>query len=135
MPLDPCRLACRIRSTANTDSQEIDDGQGTIPGQRHVAFGIQPFRDAATRFAQSLGRLGSEAAMPIWLVRTTWNEDETEATEQWQVNADTAADALKEVTQHVRLPPHHVEGRLCLPDDTGRSIELQPGEVRRVVPT
>jgi len=72
--------------------------------------------------------------MPVWLVRTTWKEDETEATEQWEVNANTAADAMKEVAPHLRFPPHHVEARLCSPDDTTRGTGLQPGQVRRIQP-
>jgi len=74
--------------------------------------------------------------MPVWLVKTTWNEDETEASEQWEVNADTAHDAVKEVTTRLRFQPHHVEARLCSPevDDTARGIELLPGQVRRIPP-
>ena len=71
--------------------------------------------------------------MPVWLVKTIWNEDETEATEEWQVNADTAADAVTEVVTRLRFQPHHVEARLCSPD-TARGIDLQPGHVRRVPP-
>lgn len=69
--------------------------------------------------------------MPIWLVRTIWSEDETEATELWEINADTAADAVTGVTPHIRFPPHHVEARLSTETD---NTALKPGEVRRVPP-
>lgn len=74
--------------------------------------------------------------MSIWLVRATWIDDEVEASEQWEVNADTAHDAVKEVTAHIRFRPHHVEARLRSPDGEKalRASGLQPGEVRRVPP-
>ena len=67
--------------------------------------------------------------MPVWLVKTTWNENEAEASEQWEVNAATAHEAVKEVTTHLRFQPHHVEARIFLPE-----VDLQPGQVRRVAP-
>jgi hypothetical protein len=72
--------------------------------------------------------------MPIWLVKVTWIEDEAEASEQWQVNADTAHDAVKAVTTRLRFHPHHVEARLCLAEaeDEARAIDLVPGEARRL---
>jgi hypothetical protein len=51
--------------------------------------------------------------MPVWLVKATWIEDEAEASEQWEVNAETAHDAVKAVSTHIRFRPHHVEARLC----------------------
>ena len=39
--------------------------------------------------------------MPIWLVKATWIEDEIEASEQWEVNAATAHDAVKEATTYI----------------------------------
>jgi hypothetical protein len=65
--------------------------------------------------------------MPTWLVRATWNEDETETTECWEVNAENAAAALKLVMPHLRFPPRHVEARLCAPD---AKSYLRPGESR-----
>ena len=70
--------------------------------------------------------------MPVWLVRTTWTEDEVEASEQWEVNADTVYEAVKDVTTRLRFQPHHVEARLCL--EEAYTIGLQPGQVRRVPP-
>jgi len=74
--------------------------------------------------------------MPVWLVRTTSNEDETEASEQWEVNAETAHDAVKEVTTRLRFRPHHVEARLRPPEagEKAGAIDLQPGEARRIQP-
>lgn len=70
--------------------------------------------------------------MPIWLVKTTWNEDETESREEWEVNANTAHEAIKEVTTRLRFPPHHVEAKLHSPPERNIAKDLRPGEVRRV---
>jgi hypothetical protein len=67
--------------------------------------------------------------MPIWLVKATWIEDEIEASEQWEVNAATAHEAVKEAITYIRFPPHHVEAKLCLPTQ-----DLRPGEARRHIP-
>jgi hypothetical protein len=72
--------------------------------------------------------------MPVWLVRAIWIEDEVEASEQWEVNAATAHDAVKKVTTHIRFPPHHVDAKLFLPEDNGRTIDLQPDQTRRIPP-
>lgn len=74
--------------------------------------------------------------MPVWLVKTIWNEDETEATEQWEVNAGTVDEAVREVTTRLRFPPHHVEARLSLleADEKAGTIDLEPGQVRRIQP-
>jgi hypothetical protein len=50
--------------------------------------------------------------MPFWLVKATWVEDESDASEQWEVNAETAHEAVKTVSTHLRFQPHHVEARL-----------------------
>jgi len=73
--------------------------------------------------------------MPIWLVKTTWTEDETEATEHWEVNAETAQGAVDEVTKHVRFRPNHVEASLQSAIEHGRTESvLLPGQVRRLSP-
>jgi hypothetical protein len=74
--------------------------------------------------------------MQIWLVKATWTEDEAEVSEQWEVNAATAHDAVKEVTTHLRFQPHHVEARHRLPvtEDNARAINLPPGQARRIPP-
>jgi hypothetical protein len=63
--------------------------------------------------------------MPLWLVKATWREDEAEASEKWEVNAETARDAVKAATTHLRFQPHHVEVRLFEPlgiDKRGRFV-------------
>jgi hypothetical protein len=74
--------------------------------------------------------------MPFWVVKATWVEDETDASEQWEVNAETAHDAVKAVTMHLRFPPHHVEARLCPKATVSKHLasDLLPGQVRRVLP-
>jgi hypothetical protein len=72
--------------------------------------------------------------MPVWLVKATWMEDETEASEQWEVNAATAHDAVKEVTTHIRFQPHHVEAKMCFPEDKDRAAGLRPGQAQRIPP-
>jgi len=72
--------------------------------------------------------------MPLWLVKATWAEDEAEANEQWEVNAETAHDAVKAVATHLRFQPHHVEARRCEPEGADKAVtgDLSPGEARRV---
>jgi hypothetical protein len=72
--------------------------------------------------------------VPIWLVRATWTEDEAEASEQWEVNAETAHDALKAVATHLHFQPHHIEARQCAPETTQEAVAsvLSPGEARRL---
>jgi hypothetical protein len=67
--------------------------------------------------------------MPIWIVKATWREDETDATEQWEVNVPTAHEAVREATLHIHYPPHHVEVR----HSEGPS-DLLLGRSRRVIP-
>lgn len=71
--------------------------------------------------------------MPIWLVKTTWLEDETEATEKWEVNAETEQAALEEVSKHMRFRPHNVEASLQ-PTAARDETALLPGQVRRLSP-
>jgi hypothetical protein len=71
--------------------------------------------------------------MTIWYVKATWREDEAEASEQWEVNAETAQDAVAAVATHLRFHPHHVEARQSTPEDAkARAADLSPGEARRV---
>jgi hypothetical protein len=72
--------------------------------------------------------------MPLWLVKASWIEDETEANEQWEVSAATAHDAVREATKHIRFHPHHVEAQLCSPKEEARVGNLRPGHVRRIPP-
>ena len=49
--------------------------------------------------------------MPIWTVRATWFEDEAEVSKTWEVNAETAQDAVLAAATHFRFAPHHVEAK------------------------
>jgi hypothetical protein len=69
--------------------------------------------------------------MSVWLVKAVWNEDEIESMEEWEVSANTAHEAIKEVTSHIRFPPHHVEAKL---HPRSAFMELRPGEMRRIAP-
>jgi hypothetical protein len=46
--------------------------------------------------------------MPIWTVRATWLEDEAQVSETWEVNAQTAHEAIEDITSHIAFSPHHV---------------------------
>jgi len=72
--------------------------------------------------------------MPLWLVQATWCEDEAEASEKWEVNADSVQDAVATVATRLRFQPHHIEARRCELDDVDKQIakDLSPGEARRV---
>jgi hypothetical protein len=72
--------------------------------------------------------------MPLWLVKATWTADESESSEQWEVNAETAQDAVQAVTAHLRFHPHHVEARqlASVPAQEALATDLAPGEVRRI---
>ncbi len=71
--------------------------------------------------------------MPIWLVKTTWREDETDASEQWVVNADTEQAAVDEINKYVRFRPQRIEASLQ-PTFSEDETELLPGQVRRLSP-
>jgi hypothetical protein len=74
--------------------------------------------------------------MAIWIVRATWIEDEIGASEQWEVNAASAHEAVKEITAHIRFPPHHVEARVWSADGDNVPLtsDLRPGQARRIPP-
>lgn len=67
--------------------------------------------------------------MATWRVRATWREDETEATEEWQVEAADAQEAIASVAGHVRFPPHHVEAREV---EAAHANAAAPGTARHV---
>jgi hypothetical protein len=75
---------------------------------------------------------GGLESMLIWKVKAIWLEDEAEASEQWEVHAETAHEAVREATAHIRFQPHHVEVLLC---PRQKVSDLQPGEVRRIAPS
>jgi hypothetical protein len=71
--------------------------------------------------------------MTIWIVKVSWNEDETAATEQWAVNAPTAEEAIQEANTHVRYPPHHADARLHDPHtDPPVVLDVKPGQARLI---
>jgi hypothetical protein len=72
--------------------------------------------------------------MATWRVKATWREDEVEASEQWEVNAATAHDAVKVATTHMQFRPYHVEARLISPESKDAADDLAPGHGRRVPP-
>ncbi len=74
--------------------------------------------------------------MPIWLVKAVWTEDEAEASEKWEVDANSAYDAIKEVAPRFRFQPHYVEARLYVPaaEESAPTIDVQQGKIRRVLP-
>jgi len=69
--------------------------------------------------------------MTTWRIRATWREDETEATEEWQIEAASVQDAVASVCGHVRFPPHHVEARQLDGEPSGAAAE----EIRHVPQT
>ena len=69
--------------------------------------------------------------MSVWLVKATWIEDEAEASEQWEVNAATAQDAIASVHGHLRYQPHHLEASRLAKDDSGAT--RPEGAAQRVV--
>lgn len=67
--------------------------------------------------------------MTLWLVKATWIDDEAERTEQWEVNAVTQDEAVKEVLMLLATKPHHVEAK-PMPGDV--QPPLGPGTARKV---
>ncbi|GLQ56591.1 hypothetical protein [Devosia nitrariae] len=49
------------------------------------------------------------ADMPTWRVKASWIEDEAEASQQWEVRAATAQEAVQGLANHLHFLPHHVE--------------------------
>lgn len=72
--------------------------------------------------------------MPIWIVSASWMEDEAEVSEQWEVNAPTAYDAVREAEGHIRFLPHRIDARLSkLPAGSNDGeAELTPGAARHL---
>jgi hypothetical protein len=69
--------------------------------------------------------------MSVWLVKAVWNEDEIESMEEWEVSANTAHEAIEEVTSRICFPPHHVEAKL---HPRNAFMDQPPGEMRRIAP-
>jgi hypothetical protein len=73
--------------------------------------------------------------MSVWVVRATWLEDEAEASEQWEVNAATAEDAVKAVAARLRFQPHHIEARRSPEPDDDAGVVGPSGNPARRVPS
>jgi hypothetical protein len=71
-----------------------------------------------------------DGGMSLWIVRVTWNEDENEVAEAWEINAASVGEAVSAVAARLRYQPHHVDARRV--ESTDR---LMPGEIRRVPAT
>lgn len=67
--------------------------------------------------------------MSLWLVRVSWSEDEAEVTQQWEVNAPSRDEAVREVVMLLPTRPHHLEAKL-LPADL--APDLPPGQARKL---
>lgn len=80
------------------------------------------------------GEWKSEAEMPVWMVKATWIEDEAEASEQWEVSAATAHDAVGEVTARLRFQPHHVDARRLTEAEARSALAGAGGAARRTPP-
>jgi hypothetical protein len=72
--------------------------------------------------------------MPLWVVKATWVEDEAEASEQWEVSAATAHEAVQEVTARLRFQPHHVEARRQTEDEAEAAVARPVGGAARPIP-
>jgi hypothetical protein len=60
-------------------------------------------------------------------VTAGWSDGEAELTQQWEVNAPSRDEAVREVFMLLPTRPHHVEAKLIAKDV---APELLPGEAR-----
>ena len=67
--------------------------------------------------------------MAYWLVTARWSDDDTEMTEQWEVNASTEDEAVREVAMLLPAKPQHLAAKL-LPEDI--APDLGPGQARKL---
>lgn len=104
----------RMSNTAPKQDREhieklLDEAlEQTFPASDPVAI-IQPAPETPSELSQ-------EGVMPAWVVKATWLEDEGEASEEWEVTAASAEEAIEQVRPRFRLPPHHVEARRVAPE-------------------
>ena len=49
--------------------------------------------------------------MALWLVTASWSDDEAELTQQWEINAPTEDEAVREVVMLLPSKPQHVEAK------------------------
>ena len=67
--------------------------------------------------------------MALWVVTASWNDDEAELTQQWEVNVPTEDEAVREVAMLLPSKPQHV-GVKPLSEDV--APDLGPGQARKV---
>jgi hypothetical protein len=67
--------------------------------------------------------------MALWLVTASWNDDEAELTQQWEVNVLTEDEAVREVTMLLPSKPHHIEAKLVSED---LAPDLGLGQARKL---
>jgi hypothetical protein len=74
--------------------------------------------------------------MSIWIVRARWFDSKADINEFWEVNAASASEAVRTVSEQIHFPLHHVEARHRDPQIDGgtTSTDLALGEARRVPP-
>jgi hypothetical protein len=117
--------------------EELLDGalEQTFPASDPVAM-LEPAPDFPQEARNDPVPFKKERnAMPLWVVKATWIEDESEASERWEVSAATAHDAVREVTARLRFQPHHVDARrLTEAEAVAAAARSVGGAPRRIPP-
>ena len=67
--------------------------------------------------------------MALWLVTASWSDDEAELTQQWEVNAPTEDEAVREVVMLLPSKPQHVEAKRLSEE---LAPDLGPGRARKL---
>jgi len=67
--------------------------------------------------------------MPLWLVTASWDDDEAQLTQQWEVNVPTEDEAAREVAMLLPSKPQHVEVKLLSEEF---APDLSPGQARKL---
>lgn len=67
--------------------------------------------------------------MALWLVTASWSDDEAELTQQWEINAPTEDEAVREVVMLLPSKPQHVEAKRLAET---LAPDLGPGEARKL---
>ena len=67
--------------------------------------------------------------MPLWLVTASWDDDEAQLTQQWEVNVPTEDEAAREVAMLLPSKPQHVGVKLLSEEF---APDLSPGQARKL---
>jgi hypothetical protein len=67
--------------------------------------------------------------MPLWLVTASWDDDEAQLTQQWEVNVPTEDEAAREVAMLLPSKLQHVEVKLLSEEF---APDLSPGQARKL---